>query len=229
MVPVKHEQQQLTENSRSRLLRKVQIRALISALLLTNAKKKPIRVTSRLPPERPRRVRPLQHQPRQEPLLLGRMGYVTGCRCGPVAGTPSPVRRPAWCCGRGSVPAAAPAPASAESAGGEGAASPTGAGTLWAQRSHKCLISARKDRETAHHTHTHTHGAFRGITPCSLCSLSSSLVRDTVPFPSHSALVRRSSAWLHIRYLQVTQHKITTPAEGKRGENGSETEPLDPL
>lgn len=36
----------------------------------------------------------------------------------------------------------------------------------------------------------------------SLWSLSSSFVRDAVPLPSHSALVRRSSAWLHIRYLQ---------------------------
>lgn len=36
----------------------------------------------------------------------------------------------------------------------------------------------------------------------SLWSLSSSFVREAVPLPSHSALVRRSSAWLHIRYLQ---------------------------
>lgn len=34
-----------------------------------------------------------------------------------------------------------------------------------------------------------------------LWSLSKSLDLEAVPFPSHSAFARKSSAWLHIRYL----------------------------
>lgn len=58
--------------------------------------------------------------------------------------------------------------------------------------------------------------------PCeslhSLWSLSSSLVRDAVPLPSHSALARRSSAWLHIRYLQTQSQLLSeTPMSAFTG------------
>lgn len=131
---------------------------------------------------------------------------LTCCRHDRGEETPSPGYCPAWCCDRGSGPSAAPLLAAAGSAAVEGAASQKGADTLQGQ------IKADKLNYTIWVNACCSGVVMKYVWPyghaCSLCNLSSSLQREVVPLPSHSAFALRSSAWLHIKYLQEDKHTV---------------------
>lgn len=123
----------------------------------------------------------------------------TCCRRDRGGERPSPGYCPAWCCDRGSGPSAAPLLAAAASAAAEEAASQRVAGTLQQMKAEKfkpCVqvLSSCNMRVI------YTRSLYGYVS--SLCNLSSSRQREAVPLPSHSAFALRSSAWLHIRYLQ---------------------------
>lgn len=135
---------------------------------------------------------------------------LTCCRHDRGGETPSPGYCPAWCCDRGSGPSAARLLAAAGSAAVEGAASQKGAGTLQGRTKADELNYGTRVMRVVAAWSCNTCGRIRGHV-CSLCNLSSSLQREVVPLPSHSAFALRSSAWLHIRYLQKdtsTQFKV---------------------
>lgn len=123
----------------------------------------------------------------------------TCCRRDRGGERPSPGYCPAWCCDRGSGPSAAPLLVAAGSAAAAGAASQTVAGTLQGKlkdilTTHMGYVCGSMAIRVSSAGSVHGHVS-------SLCNLSSSLQREAVPLPSHSALALRSSAWLHIRYL----------------------------
>lgn len=111
----------------------------------------------------------------------------------------SPGYCPAWCCDRGSGPSAAPLLAAAASAAAAGAASQRVASTLQQIKADKfkpCVYILSSCNTCV----IYTRSLYGYVS--SLCNLSSSRQREAVPLPSHSAFALRSSAWLHIRYLQ---------------------------